>query len=266
MNLLFQSSMPRSGSELLQVLLHQNPNIYGSPTSPLLEYQFGARNNFELTEVQSQPLELMTDAFSSMCESMATGYYKPITDRPHIIDKNRGWSFYWDWVVQWYGDPKMVCMVRDLRDILCSMERKWRANRHRPTGPDNPSELQGMTFRSRCHHWLNTQPVGLALTRLQSSLERELPIQYLRYEDLVAEPQNTIEKWYAFTGIDSIQHTFDNITKTVEENSQMYGVYGDHTVKSKIVQPNETWRDMMSIELSEEIKQTNKWYFEVFQY
>lgn len=52
--LFFNSSMPRSGSELLQVILHQNPLIYASSTSPLLEYQFGARNNYNLPEVMSQ--------------------------------------------------------------------------------------------------------------------------------------------------------------------------------------------------------------------
>jgi hypothetical protein len=54
----FNSSMPRSGSELLQVILHQNPLIYASSTSPLLEYQFGARVNYNLPEVTSQNAEL----------------------------------------------------------------------------------------------------------------------------------------------------------------------------------------------------------------
>jgi len=89
MNLFFNTSMPRSGSELLQVILHQNPSVYASSTSPLLEYQFAARQNFSLPEVQSQPLELMETAFLSMCRSMAEGYYSAITDRPYIIDKNR---------------------------------------------------------------------------------------------------------------------------------------------------------------------------------
>ena len=66
--LIHNTSMPRSGSELMQVLLHQNPDIYGSPTSPLLEYQYGMRANIGLTEVLSQPKELMSDAFLNSCK------------------------------------------------------------------------------------------------------------------------------------------------------------------------------------------------------
>jgi hypothetical protein len=91
MELFFNSSMPRSGSEVLQVILHQNPAIYGSVTSPLLEYQFAARGNYMLPEVQAQNKELMATAFLSMCRGMAESYYAPITTRPYIIDKNRGW-------------------------------------------------------------------------------------------------------------------------------------------------------------------------------
>ena len=54
-SLFFNSSMPQAGSELIQVLMHQNPDIYASPTSPLLEFLFGARSNMELPEVKSQP-------------------------------------------------------------------------------------------------------------------------------------------------------------------------------------------------------------------
>ena len=68
---IFNASIPRSGSELIQVLLSQNPKIYGSATSPLLEYQFGARQNYDLPEVKSQDPQLMFDAFINMCEQMA---------------------------------------------------------------------------------------------------------------------------------------------------------------------------------------------------
>ena len=39
----FQSSMPRSGSTLLQNVLAQNPEIYATPTSGVLELVFSAR-------------------------------------------------------------------------------------------------------------------------------------------------------------------------------------------------------------------------------
>ena len=58
--LFFQSSLPRSGSTLLQNLLAQNPDIYATPTSGVLELIFGARANYTTSpEFIAQDAELM---------------------------------------------------------------------------------------------------------------------------------------------------------------------------------------------------------------
>ena len=38
MKIFFNSSMPRSGSTLLQNILGNNPDIYSTPTSPVFEF------------------------------------------------------------------------------------------------------------------------------------------------------------------------------------------------------------------------------------
>ena len=42
----FQSSLPRSGSTLLQNILAQNPDFYATPTSGVLELLYAARANY----------------------------------------------------------------------------------------------------------------------------------------------------------------------------------------------------------------------------
>jgi DNA-binding beta-propeller fold protein YncE len=44
--LFFQSSLPRSGSTMLQNILAQNTDIYATPTSGVLELIYGARENY----------------------------------------------------------------------------------------------------------------------------------------------------------------------------------------------------------------------------
>lgn len=269
MNLIFNTSMPRSGSELLQVILHQNPRIYASPTSPLLEYQFGARGNYELAEVKSQDSKLMKEAFINMCQGMAQSYYGAITDRPIVCDKNRGWSHYYEWVEQWHPEPKMICMVRDLRSIIGSMERIYRKHRHMPIGPDNPRELQNMTVETRAKYWLNTQPVGLALTRTLDLFQRNLDnkIFFVRYEDLCTNPQETLDSIYAFIGEEPFQHDFDNLHKEVVEDDSHFGPYGQHNVQSKLVAPRwSDWDDVLPSPVVEGIRQGTPWYFDRFQY
>ena len=269
MKLVFNASMPRSGSELLQVALHQNPRLYGSATSPLLEYQFAMRGNYELPEVKSQDPTLMQNAFIAACKGVADGYYSALTERPVVIDKNRGWAHYYEWVAQWNPDPKMVCMVRDLRSVVASMEKAYRKNRHRPIGPDNPAELQNMTVGQRTHHWLNTQPVGLALQRTLDCFQRDVAknMLFIRYEDFTANPEKEMAKVYTFIGEEPFAHDFDNLKKEVFEDDSHFGPYGSHHVSPKVTasKPRD-WEDVLPKEISNGIRQGNAWFFDTFGY
>lgn len=267
MKLFFNSSMPRSGSELLQVILHQNPQIYGSSTSPLLEYQFAARGNFQLTEVQAQEPTLMANAFLKMCRGMADGYYSAITERPYVIDKNRGWSHYWEWVNSWNPNPKMICMVRDLRSILASLERIYRENRHSPIGPDDPREIRNMTVAERVQYWLNTQPVGLALRRTRDLIERKIAdkIMFLRYEDLCNQPVLAMQAVYQYLELPYFEHNFNQIEKKVFENDTLFGPYGSHKVQPALKQQDtQAWRKILGDITG--IDELVPWYFEFFKY
>jgi sulfotransferase len=269
LKLIFNTSMPRAGSELLQVILHQNPRIYASPTSPLLEFQFAARQNYDLPEVRSQDPKLMQAAFIAMCRGMAESYYEAITDRPVVCDKNRGWSHYFEWVQQWSPDPKMICMVRDLRSILASMERIYRKNRHRPLGPDNPAQIANMTVAQRCGYWLHTQPVGLAMQRTADLFQRGLDkkILFVRYEDLCSSPQGVMDSLYGWIAEETFVHDFEHLEKQVAEDDSHFGPYGQHSVLPAIrpVKPKD-WAEMLPTDVAEGIRRENAWYFTAFGY
>lgn len=261
--------MPKAGSEILQCILHQNSQIYGSPTSPLLEYQFGARANYDLAEVKSQDTKLMQEAFVSMCAGMAQSYYKPITDRPIVCDKNRGWCHYHRWVEQWNPEPKMICMIRDLRSIIASFERAYRENRHSPQGIDSPQKLQNMTLEQRVDYWLNTQPVGLALMRTYDSFQQKISnkIHFLKYEDLCNDPDKEMREIYDYIGEPYFKHDFNNIKKEVYEDDSHFGIFGKHTIKNKIEKTRpKSWEDVLSEPVAKSIRDKHLWYFETFGY
>jgi len=267
--LVCNASMPRSGSELLQVILHQNPRIYASPTSPLLEYQFAARQNYGLPEIRAQQPQLMQRAFLAMCRGMAESYYAEITDRPVVVDKNRGWSHYFEWVEQWCPEPKMICMVRDLRSVVASMERIYRKTRHMPVGPDNPREIRNMTVGQRVQHWLNTQPIGLALARTRDLFQRGLGdrILFVRYENLCESPVETLAKVYDFIGEEPIIHNFKDLKKEVVEDDSHFGPFGSHRVRPELTAPKRSdWNDVLPGPIAAGIRQGNGWFFDAFNY
>ena len=107
--LFFQSSLPRAGSTLLQNILAQNPKIYATPTSGVLELIFAARNNYTNSpEFKAQDPELMKSGFLSFCKQGMRGYFEAITDKPYIIDKSRGWGIHYDFLNQIYPEPKLL--------------------------------------------------------------------------------------------------------------------------------------------------------------
>lgn len=267
--LCFNTSMPRSGSELLQVILSQNPKIYASTTSPLLEYQFAARNILNMPEVKSQNSKLMEKAFINMCGAMARSYYTPITDCSVVIDKNRGWCHYYEWVEQWNPNPKMFCIVRDLRSVLASMERIYRKNRHSPESIDVPLKLQNMTTIQRIDFWLGSPPIGIALNKTLDVFQRRIndKMYFIKYEELLQKPQETLNGLYEYLEEEPYKHDFDNIVKTVEEDHAHFGIFGNHDVRKKLgaYKPND-WSDIYNNDVSKSIFEKNKWYFDVFKY
>jgi sulfotransferase len=211
----------------------------------------------------------MQKAFIEMCQGMAQSYYNAITDRGVICDKNRGWCHYYEWVEQWNPQPKMICMVRDVRSVIASMERVYRANRHTPSGPDNPQEIKNMTVEQRAVHWLNTQPVGLSLVRTLDVIQRGLDknILFIKYEELLSEPQKVMNKVYNYIEEDRFEHDFDNLKKEVYEDCSHFGVYGDHNVKSKLGKlKHGDWQDVLQPFIAQNIKESYNWFYKYFDY
>ena len=128
----FQSSLPRSGSTLLQNIIGQNPDFYSTPASDVLGILCVARDKFTNNEcTNSQDRELMDKAFVGFCEGALQGYFNGLTDKKYVLDKCMGWSIHYDFLNEFYPNPKIVCMVRDLRSIFCSFEKIFRKNRYR---------------------------------------------------------------------------------------------------------------------------------------
>lgn len=227
------SSMPRSGSELLQCLLMQHPDIYASATSPLLEYWYGAQANYTLPEVISQPEGLMRAAFVGMCRDGARGYYAALTDRRLWVDKSRGWLEYAEMLWAAFPDARIVCMTRPVEEILESLDRLYLATPGHPDCRTLPRRRE-----DRFDAWMQSgsMPLGLALDRINMRKSRGCDdrIRYVSYGDLVAHPIEVMREVFAFYGVDPVDVDPSNVVKQVLEDDRVYGVFGRHSVRTKV--------------------------------
>ena len=146
----FQSSLPRAGSTLLQNVMGQNPEFYVTPTSGVLELVYASRANYSNSpEFKAQDGELMKQGFLNFCNQGINGFFNAVTDKPYVLDKSRGWGVHYGFLNSFYPNPKVICMVRDLRGIFASMEKNFRKNQHMDAGIVNHAQMQGTTTEKR---------------------------------------------------------------------------------------------------------------------
>ena len=266
----YQSSLPRSGSTLLQNILAQNPDIYATPTSGVLELIFAARANYTTSpEFIAQDAELMKTGYQAFCKEGMDAFYNAITDKKYVIDKSRGWGIHYDFLKFVRNEePKIICMVRDLRDIFASMENNFRKHPERQSEILDWSKGQGTTVPKRIDIWAQQPPVGLAIERLSEIFRTGInsKMHFVRFEDLCLYPDTTMNQIYEYLELPNFQHDFDNIEQVTKEDDEVYGAYGDHNIRKKLEPVKSRAKELLGKDVSNWIYSNYEWFFKQFIY
>lgn len=266
----YQSSLPRSGSTLMQNILAQNPDIYATPTSGVLELIYGARANYTNgDEFKAQDSELMKAGFQAFSKSGMDAFYNAITDKKYVVDKSRGWGIHYDFLKFVRGEePKVICMVRDLRDVFASMENNFRKNPDKQSDILDWSKGQGTTVEKRIDIWAQNPPVGLALERLSEIFRQGIDAKmlFIRFEDLCLYPESTMVKVYSYLEIPHFAHDFDNIEQVTKEDDEIYGAFGDHVIRKKLAPVPSKAKELLGKGVNEWIYNNYNWFFQQFRY
>ena len=267
--LFFQSSLPRSGSTLLQNILAQNPDIYATPTSGVLELWYAARENYSTSpEFIAQDKDVMKKAFLSFLKEGTFGYYNAITDKKYVVDKSRGHGIHYDFINTFYPNPKVICMIRDLRDIFASMEGNFRKNPEKSSGIINWAQMSGTTVPKRVDIWAQSQPVGLAIERLQEVIRfgNDAKILFIKYEDLCLRPDTEMIRIYQYLDIPYYKHNFDYIEQVTKEDDEVYGAFGDHVIRNELKLTPSKAKTLLGKQVCDWIYDNYRWFYEQFKY
>jgi len=274
--LAFNSSMPRSGSELIQAILSQHPEVECGTTSPLLEYFYGSLNTLNGVEAKSQ--EHAEEYYSAFVKGGIDAYVKKALgknkEKNLYIDKSRGWIYYYNVFEKMYGSqPPVICMIRDAAEVLASMEQL-----HLRSDLKTGDPLQNVTTDERVRHWLEKTPVGLAIRRIINSVHelkqsrdqgKSRPILFVRYEDLCERPEEILKTVTTFLGLRDFEFDLDNIKKVPGEDERHFGGFQDlHTVKQKFDSTNAKPKaiDVFGEALTQNIKERCAVYQNIFGY
>ena len=265
----YNSSLPRAGSTLISNIIAQNPKFYCTPTSGLSSLILNSKSAYNSGEAfKAQDSKEMENAFLSFAKHGMQGYFKGITDKSHILDKSRDWAINYGLLEKIQDNPKVICMVRDVRSIYSSMEKNFRKNPHKENHVQNVQKLVGTTLDKRIDLWADGLPVGIAMDRLKDIFQQGLDkhMLFIRYEDLMSNPHDVMNRIYDYLHVDRFEHSFDKIKQLTHEDDTVHGIYGDHTLREEFKMLPNDFEQVLGIELSNKIKNTYPWFFNKFYY
>ena len=267
----FQSSMPRSGSTLFQNICGQRPDFYVTPTSATLELLFAARGNYTNSpEFKAQDTRLMQKAFAGFCKGGLHGFFDSITDKKYVLDKSRGWGVYKGFLDTFYPDAKVICLVRNLKDVVASYENIYRKNQHLQDPVRNDSTVRGTTVHKRVDEWMHpSSTIGRAVERIfeMTRLGYDADVLFVKFEDLCLNPESTMIKVYQYLDVPYFNHDFQDIQQITQEDDNVYGMgSGLHEIRSKLqMQPSKA-NGILGKDICNWLYDTYRWYYDKFNY
>ena len=229
--LFFLMGMPRSGNTLFASLMNQNPKLVVTANSITLEIM---KDLFLLKQTdvfQNYPDHKSLD---NVLDSVYDIFYKDwpqkiIIDRGPVTIPNN-----FALMQKHFKHPfKCIVLLRDVMDVLASYMKWYTENPDafpNRFGCKNDDEKLGML--------MNTEgAVAKELIAIQNSFNHKDLCYYLKYDDLVSDPEYYIKEVYKFLDIPYYPHQFKNLQQ-VNINGLEYndGVVGKnmHTIRNEI--------------------------------
>ncbi len=232
----FISGMPRSGSTILGNILAQNPRFYVTPTSGLVDLLAGIRTGYDkIGDFRAAPNE---QAKMGAIRGALYGHFEPV-DQPVVFDRNRGWVFELELLeVLLRCKAKMIVCVRDVPEILCSLEKLWRENKaFRTIIQQEGKPVDFQSLEGRCKTWLEpAQPVGRAYIGIQDALTRGFRdrMHFVHFDDLTGNPKAIMAGIYSFLDEQPFAHDFEHVEQVTMEDDMVHGIKGLHDIRPAV--------------------------------
>ena len=211
------TGFPRSGSTLLLSILNQNPIFECGDDS-----EIGHLLHNSISFIQSNISHFQLDnrvvekAFINYCNAGINAWVDTICKEDKIfIDKSRHWTNFLDLYFKIIKDTKVIFIIRDLRGIANSFEKIRCKSMYYNSNDNNVNVNNDSALIQRSMQTLSIQYVESAIHAAKLIKETNFPnkneIYFCRYEDLVKNPNDELNKIYNFLGLDSFQHNFISI-------------------------------------------------------
>lgn len=225
----YLSGIPRSGSTVLATIISQNPKIYTTPTSPMLDLvQLTAENWSRVSATQKLH---HPDQLKNILHGIFNSSYKHV-EQPIILDKHRAWPRNIPLIFNITGRrPKIICTVRDIPEVLASFISILEKNGNSYIDNELRALNKPVTNAARCRQ-LWEKYVSTPWTSLKLGYETNRDcLHFVDYKEITETPEQAIDGIYKFLELKPFKHKFAELNNPQPENDESYGIKGLHDVR-----------------------------------
>ena len=265
----FCAGLPRSGSTVLMNILQQNPTIFTTGTCALakivLDMTIKSRYSESFQAMHAQDAD---NATYGMIQGATQGWFEGLTDKPVVISKNRSWPQ----AHHLYPNSKFIITVRDIRDIAESFDKINLKIKALHSYGDNGKMYGCMSEDEKYHYHFQTT------NAFSGAVYEDIPrmmhlwqnghshrIKFVRYEDLVLNPDQELDGIYKFLGLDRYNHDLNNIEQSAlyEHDHAYFREKTSHVVKREMIKYNEPVRNL-SDKFHSKVLNEHEWFYNGF--
>lgn len=217
------SGLPRSGSTLLSVILHQNPKIHAEGNSAVCQMMWDMWQSCEKNCNEQLSANNRFDTKYQLLNQIPKIYYQNTT-REVVVDKCRSWTLpaNQDLLRRFITDkPKTIVLTRPIDEIVASFASLYERN--------NREFDENVLLRE------NSDPLMRSLLGVNWAKQvNKGEFLFITYKELVDETDAVLDSVYGFIGIERYEHDLNNIVNEMPENDSVYGLIGMHDVRQTI--------------------------------
>jgi hypothetical protein len=249
----FLSGFFRSGNTVLSSILNQNPNIYSSPISSLVEHLWQSNmvlKNFQASVLNEDDYKRSKNLISNIIKT----YYSDV-DKNIIFDRSKTWinPGNIDLLKELnLENLKIIFTTRPVLEMMASHIAILRDNLIESMNSSDFSQDLSLSINDNLADYLfsNYSNFGEGLNWAFDSIDDPSNngiIHIVKYEDLLQSPQETMNKVYDFLEIDRFDHDFLNILKVETYDEDLANLPKDlHKVRSVLGKSNIRIEDYLS--------------------
>ena len=233
MELYFCISLQRAGNTLLGSILNQNPNITLTANSPLTEiiYQLDLIKNqkdLKLSQHQNFP---HNDSLDNVIKKTFYTYSETFKTK-YVINRSNWWSDGNLELLEKYFDKtiKFLILYRNPLECLASLLKGYKVKKEN-------SEIEADYYMNP-----ETGVLGNAIKQIPLVQENYEHL-FITYDQLIANPKNTVNSIYDFFDIPKFEHTYTDLKQFeiqgVQYDDSIFGNIDLHTIRTDKIEKKE---------------------------